>query len=277
MTYTNIATLGARLGRGCLILATGVLAMTASASAQTLDVRSFGARCDGSDDSGAVNAAFSALPNGGTLQISCRLGVSHVLLRGKNGVTIEGVSGGGFVGAGSTAERILVRVENCNGCAIQNFSIDANYVGSAGLGIHWSSDTRVENINVVNVSYPAQAGIVAMGNRGNRYLGNSVTNTTGSESDGTRGMWIGNGGSGSSNIEWNALIAHNTMRNIAATGLVGHTAGATLTGNVVDGTRGAGIKITLRAQKAARPRSATTWCATTSSRVCRSTGPNPSW
>jgi hypothetical protein len=45
---------------GCL------LAFGTTAAAQTLDIRSFGARCDGSDDSGAINAAFGALPNGGT-------------------------------------------------------------------------------------------------------------------------------------------------------------------------------------------------------------------
>src|SRR5262245_38937284 len=122
MTYNYLSVFlsglrGRRVALAAGILAAGLLSM---AQAQTSHIRSFGARCNGSDDSGAINAAFSSLPNGGTLQISCRVGVSDATLRDKSGVTIEGVSGGGFVGVGTNPSRVLIRVENCNGCAIRN-------------------------------------------------------------------------------------------------------------------------------------------------------------
>src|SRR4051794_24322977 len=190
MTYSILSTAlfpGLR-GRG-LMLAIGILVLggISAAPAQTTDIRAFGARCDGSDDSGALNAAFSSLSNGGTLQISCRLGTSGATLRDKSGVTVEGVSGGGFVATGSNPSRILVRIENCNGCAIRNLAIEGNGRDAAGLGIFNSSNTAIENNQVTNVSYPAMAGIVARGNRSNRYVGNVVTRMLGDEANGVRG------------------------------------------------------------------------------------------
>jgi hypothetical protein len=243
MTYNYLSTLFSGLRRRRLALAAGILAAgcLSTARAQTSDIRSFGARCDGSDDSGAVNAAFSSLPNGGTLQISCRVGVSEAAMRDKSAVTIEGVSGGGFIAVGSNPARVLIRVENCDRCAIRNLVIDGNGRDAAGLGIFYSSNTTVENNQVSNVSYPAMAGIVARGNRNNRYVGNFVMRMIGDENNGVRGMWIGNGSAGSSDIEWNPTIANNTVRDASATGLVGHWWGRR-SRNTVDRT-GSGIKV----------------------------------
>ena len=54
-------------------------------------------------------------------------------------------------------------------------------------------------------------------------------------------MWIGN--SGDTQTEWNPTIANNTLTNIAATGIATHVVGATIQGNLVDGSGGSGIKV----------------------------------
>jgi parallel beta-helix repeat protein len=246
MKHVHLATIiGYLRGRqsrrfSSLPLAALILGFGTSAIAQ--DIRSFGARCDGSDDSGALNAAFAALPNGGTLHLSCPLGIgpSGILLHSKQGVTIDG-SGGRLIGLANNHAKILFRVEACSGCSIRNLNIEGNNVGAAGVSIYWSNDSTIENTTVTNAGYPAPAGIIGMGNRGNRYLNNTVAGTTGNAGDGTRGIWAGN--PSSSLIEWNPTISNNAVRDIAATGIVLHTAGAMVTNNVVERAQGAGIKV----------------------------------
>jgi parallel beta-helix repeat protein len=94
---------------------------------------------------------------------------------------------------------------------------------------------------ISNVSFPANAAIVATGNRGNLYRGNIITNTSSTSDNGTRGMWIGN--TGDSQTEWNPTITTNILNNIGATGIVGHAVEASITGNTVTNTKGAGIKV----------------------------------
>src|SRR5690242_2158797 len=67
-------------------------------SAADLDIREFGARCDGSDDAYAVQAALDALTDGGRLAVTCRAGIgpTGIRLRRKKGVIVEGSAGGGF-------------------------------------------------------------------------------------------------------------------------------------------------------------------------------------
>src|SRR5690349_15960110 len=121
------------------IAAAVVLGLAPSAMAQT-DVRSFGARCDGSDDSGAINAAFNATPNGGTLLLGCTLGIgsSGVVLHNKQNVTVDG-SGGRLVALSNNNAAMVFRVEVCDGCTMRNLSIEANNVGAGGISVFWSS------------------------------------------------------------------------------------------------------------------------------------------
>lgn len=223
---------------GCL------LAFGTPAVAQTLEIRSFGARCDGSDDSGAINAAFGALPNGGTLLLNCTLGIgpTGVLLHTKQGVTVDG-SSGRIVGLANNNAKILIRAEACSGCTIRNLTIDANNVGAAGVSYYWSNNSSIENTTVVNIRAPAMAGIVSGGNQGNRYLNNTVSGTTQVGSEAPRGIWMGN--PDSPLLERNPTIAGNAIRDIAATGLVLHTVGATVTGNTIERVQGSGMKLSI--------------------------------
>src|SRR5947209_12703248 len=83
---------------GVLTLALTIAASgVACAQGVTYDVRDFGARCDGSDDSGAINAALRAIPDGGTVSIPCEaaIGGAGLVLDGKRNVTVAGADGGG--------------------------------------------------------------------------------------------------------------------------------------------------------------------------------------
>ena len=53
------------------------------ASAQTVDIVSFGARCNDGDDSAAVQAAINAVPNGGTVRVPCLAGI------GSRGISLQ--------------------------------------------------------------------------------------------------------------------------------------------------------------------------------------------
>src|SRR5690348_4153636 len=174
-----------RPGPKSLVLAAAVLLGLASPAAAQTDVRSYGARCDGSDDSGAINAAFNATPNGGTLLLNCTLGIgpSGVVLHNKQNVTVDG-SNGSLRALSNNNAAMLFRVEVCDGCTMRNLSIEANNTGAGGISIFWSSNSTIQNTMVANTALPAVAAIVGMGNRGNRYLNNTVAGTRGNGSDG---------------------------------------------------------------------------------------------
>jgi parallel beta-helix repeat protein len=233
---------------GALLL--GAFALPASAAVQ-VDIKSYGARCNGSDDSGAVQAAINAIPSsGGTVVVSCQAGIGSAGLRlsGKSNVTITGSGGSaGFRALAPTTQGaqgfgpVMFLIQMCSSCVVRDLVIEGGMVGVAPLGFDRCSNTVAQNITLSNVAYPANAAIVAVGNTGNSYLGNTVNTTTASSSDGTRGMWIGN--TGDSQTEWNPTISNNTLNNIGATGIVGHSVGALINNNLVTNTKGAGIKV----------------------------------
>jgi hypothetical protein len=219
-----------------------------SAIAQT-DIRSFGARCDGSDDSGAVQAALNSVPNGGTVVISCSAGIggSGIVLANKSNVTVTASSSGaGFRALGRTSLGIagfgpvLFRVANCSGCVIKDLTIDNQNVGVAGIGFDACSNSTIQNVSIFNTSLPTQAAIVASGGNGNSYIGNTIRFGQKGSNDGVRGMWIGNGGS---QTELNATIANNTVSDMGATGIATHVNNATIRDNMVTNSAGAGIKV----------------------------------
>src|SRR4051794_37714647 len=219
---------GRRLTRfSGLSLAVGVLGlgMLTSASAQT-SVRSFGARCDGSDDSGAINSALQSLSNGGTLQLNCNMGVgsSYLKLQSKQGVTLDG-AGGSLTSLSGNSDHVLLLVESCDSCSVRNLTINGNNAGVEGIYIRFSSNSTVENNTISNITLPGAAGIIAMGNRGNRYLNNTVSNTSGPAGDGPRGIWIGN--AAPNLLDRSATVNNNNIHDISATGLVLQVVGAT--------------------------------------------------
>ncbi len=214
-----------------------------------LDIRSFGAVCDGRDDSQAVQAAIDALPDGGTLTVSCRAGIgsSPLILRGRTGVTIAGTRGGGFQVLEPIPQRLLLMVGECSGCTIADLAIDGGNAGTAAIWLERCTNTTVRNNTITNIGYPAQAAIVGIANRNNRYVGNLIANTgiryrwDGEIHDATRGMWLGN--EKPDYYEWNPYIAENRLRNIGGTAIVTHAFSAVIVNNVGENLLWSGVKV----------------------------------
>ena len=234
------------------VLACWCLAALTCASAQQLDIVNFGARCNGGDDSSAVQNALNALPNGGTLAVSCQAGIGSkgIVLQGKSGVIIQGVNGGGFKALAATPQGIrsfssvMFVIRSCASCTVQNLMIDGANVGVSALGFEVCTSTNVLDNTIINAGPPPGIGaITAAGNQHNRYIGNTIihTNGTGPGGNGTRGMWLGN--ADEQTIEWYPYVAGNTIRDTAHTGLVLQSVAAVATGNLIEGMGdGAGIK-----------------------------------
>src|SRR4029453_2653827 len=101
------------------------------------DIQSFGARCDGTDDSAAVNTALRAVPSGGVLLVSCRasIGPAGIQLERREDVTIEGTQAGGFIALAENVARTLFSVDGCDRCIVRELFIDGQGLGVAGLRI----------------------------------------------------------------------------------------------------------------------------------------------
>jgi parallel beta-helix repeat protein len=213
-----------------------------------LDIQAYGARCDGGDDSAAVNAALNALPDQGRLVVSCRAGIgaSGIKLRQKTEVTVEGADGGGFLALATNPERILFTVDQCDRCALRNLFISGEDLPVAALDITNSNSTTLENNVITRIGYPALAAVLGAGNHGNVYTGNRISLTgflasDGQVVDGVRGIWLGN--PKDSLIEWNAVVTDNTVTDIGATAIAINGVGAVIKSNIVEGTNGAGVKV----------------------------------
>jgi parallel beta-helix repeat protein len=218
-------------------------------SAADLDIREFGARCDGSDDAASVQSALDALADGGRLVVPCRAGIgrSGIRLRRKNDVVVEGVDGGGFLALAGIPDNILFGVEYCDRCTLRFLSIDSSNLPVAGISVNYSNGARIEGNTIENVVYPAFGGIIGLGNRGNIYTWNTVSRTgvyvvDGVIADGVRGIWLGN--PKDIWIEWNAVITNNKVLNVGATAIAVNGIAPTITDNYVDGSQGSGVKVT---------------------------------
>jgi len=236
-----------------------VLTASTPACAQSVnyDIRNFGARCDGSDDSGAINAALQSVPDGGTVTIPCQasVGSSGIVLHGKRGVTVMGVGvGSGFKSAAITNlgvqgfGPVLFAVKFCSGCVVRDLLFEQNNLALSAIGFDRCNAATAQNLVIRNVAYPANAGLAAVGNVSNRYVGNTVTDTghgavdaSGVPNDGVRGLWIGN--FRQNEIEWSPTISGNIVQRTGATGIGVHANNAIVTGNLVEDTLGAGIKV----------------------------------
>jgi parallel beta-helix repeat protein len=220
-----------------------------AAMAQQIDIRSYGAKCDGSDDSGAVQAAFNAVGSGGTVLVSCSAGIggSGILLQDKNNVTVAGTGGNaGFrtlapsgLGAGNFGQIMFV-VRNGTNVMVRDLTIDVQKVATSGIGFDRSTNSTIQNVSVYNVGYPAIGGILSSAGHGNSFLNNTVGPIAYVQDDGGRGMWIGNAGYD----EYDATISNNTVSGSGWTGIATHVVNSKITNNLVYDTRGAGIKVT---------------------------------
>lgn len=236
-----------------VLLAYLLTGRAAPAAGPELDVRNFGANCNAAvDSSNAIQAALNSVPaTGGTVLIPCQLGVgaAGVRVSGKTGVIIKGTAAGAGLrslsrtGQGALGfSPVLLVLQFCTNCEVRDLRFEGNNIGVAPLGLDRCTGTIVENNVIVNVGGNVQGGaLVSSGGRNNQYLRNTIDKTGTINGVATRGMWIGNGSSQEN--EWNPIIKDNTIRNAAATGIATHAIGATIVGNTVDTTLGAGIKV----------------------------------
>jgi hypothetical protein len=211
-----------------------VISLIPSATAQSaLDIRSFGARCDGSDDTGAVQSALNAIPVGGTLNFSCQAGIRQVSLSNRSNITITGSNGGGvkmLTETGDVWSRAF-SIYYCSGCTIRDMVFEGNNKDIIPFNIEESSNTTVSGLTIRNVKH-AGAAFLALHNNGNKYLNNNVQNVgmdRGPIVDTTRGIWVGNVSDALK--ETNVTISGNTLIDISGTAIASHGSGMTITNN----------------------------------------------
>jgi hypothetical protein len=218
-----------------VLLAVLFAGATKTARAQSEDdIQSYGVRCDGSDETAAVQRALSSIPTGGTLYFSCMVGISQVSLSGGSEITIAGKNGGGvtllFQTGDAWAKAFTIR--RCASCTIRDLVFDGNDKNIIPFNIEESSDTTVRGLTVRNVR-DAGAAFLATHNTGNKYLGNRLENIGMDRSPGptdtTRGIWIG--GVSDSEKETNVTVSGNNFADISATAIVVHGSGITVTNN----------------------------------------------
>jgi polygalacturonase len=220
-------------------------------AALDIDVREFGAVCDGNtDDSVAFQAALDALPatGGGTLFVSCRLGLrSGVRISNKSDIVVTGTSSGaGFKALGSKGYNIpafgplLFVAERCDRCTIQNLDIEIDGQPVGGIGITGSTEAKIMDNTIRNTGNMSGGAISGSGNIRNQYIGNTILRAGGA----TRGLWIGNYWDEA--LDSLPLVANNTVRNVDATGIVVHGIAATIAANLSESNQGAGIKVVPR-------------------------------
>jgi parallel beta-helix repeat protein len=160
------------------------------------------------------------------------------------------VNGGGFKAlaparlASQGFSPVMMLVQSCVRCAVESLHFEMNRVPEAAIGLDRCTETTLRGNTVADAGYPANAAIVATGNRQNAYIGNRVLRTGYDEKDGARGMWLGNGGD--TQEEFRPEISGNTVESAGATGIVVYARGAVVTGNTVVRTKGAGIKLIVR-------------------------------
>ena len=243
-----------------------LLAFSATALAQQVDIRSYGAKCAGGNDAAAVQAAINAVPDGGTVLVSCQAGIgaAGLQLNNRKNVTILGGGGGaGFTSLAPTGNLItgiswssLLRILNCTRCAVRNVIFQMNHQPVAALGLNHNTGVIIEGNRIYNVgdgvpnaSHHAgpSAAIEAALNTSNEYRNNVIQHTIGwfsgaanGQSDGPRGMWIGNNG----NVETKPIISDNTITDTFHTGLATNTDNGTIFRNKISnaGTGSANLK-----------------------------------
>lgn len=229
----------------------GSLLLSSSQLWGQIDIRNYGAVCNGvNDDAAAVQAAFNAVSDGGTVVIPCvaGIGAAGVTLQAKSDVTVAGQNGGGFralaptrIGAQGFGPLTFV-VRYCTRCTIRDLVLDGNSVNAGAIGFDRCTETTADRNTIRNVGY-ANAGLAGSGNTRNRYTRNTLngTGSNAARSDGARGFWIGN--VASNEVEWYPYVGQNTIQNVAATSLVAIAVGAQIVGNTIEDDLGAGIKL----------------------------------
>src|SRR5262245_16149032 len=138
----------------------------------------------------------------------------------------------------------MLLVQQCVRCTVDSLVIEMNGIGEAGIGLDRCFEASLRGNTVADTGYPANAAIVATGNRNAAYIRNRVLRTGSVATDGTRGMWIGNGDDAQE--EWRPEISDNVVESGGATGIVVYARGAAIVRNTVSSSKGAGIRLATR-------------------------------
>jgi hypothetical protein len=211
--------------------------------ANTIDIKTFGARCNGSDDAAAVQNAIHVLANGDTLLVSCQasIGSAGIVLQGKSNVTILGTgSPAGFRALSATNQAIVgvstsgvLKVASCTNCTVKNVLFEGNSKPAAGIVMQYNTGTVVTGNIIQNVgdgSGQPSAALEASDNTDCRYTNNTIIHTVGIyKGNGPRGMWIGNVG----HTDTRPIITGNNITNIHHTGIAGNRNNATISYNTI--------------------------------------------
>jgi parallel beta-helix repeat protein len=240
-----------------LLLVLPSLAARCKGPGNIIDVRSLGAACDGrTDDAPVLQAALSAVENGGTVLIPCMLGIGEagVLLADRSGVTVRGTGRrAGIRSLAVTTQRadrfgpVLFLLRRCEGCVVERLSFEGAGLDVAPLGLDTCSRTTIRRNRITNVGSVGGGALVGTGGIENRYLDNEISDTAGAPPGkpyghgATRGIWLGNVFPGSE--ERHSVIEGNRFSSLGHTGIATHMVGGVIRGNVVEKAGGAGLKL----------------------------------
>jgi hypothetical protein len=197
-----------------------------------VDIKTYGVKCDGSDDSAAVQKALDAIVAEKPLNFTCMASIRQINMNGKSGVKLYSTNGGGLrmlSGIGDVWGRAF-NVRSCSSCVFENIVFEGNNQDIIPFTIEESNNSTVQ-ITVRNVRH-AGAAIQALHNTSNKYIKINMENVgmdRGPAVDTTRGLWIGN--VSPETMETNPLVDGGTFTDISGSAIVVHGTNMTVTNN----------------------------------------------
>ena len=214
-----------------------------------LNPKQFGALCDGSDDSGAVQAMFNAAKPGSTIEFTCMASVGHsgwrgltvpvsnVKIRASHGAGLTVLSAPSQTILGAVAPNITLMVSNQSHVVVDGLEINGNGVNTGLVGLQACTYCVVEGSYLHNSAGAgasnAQA-ISAINGSYNNFTENTVTGVG-------HGLVIGNAVPGQT--EDHDLIDRNVITKCNASGIAYNGSHGRITSNVSSYNAGAGIAV----------------------------------
>jgi hypothetical protein len=142
-----------------LLIALTLSILACSASAQEVNIKLFGAKCDGAtNDAAAIQGAVNSLTSGGTVRVprgNCSIGASTINL-GSN-VTLQGEGMGASYILASSGDVSQIKATSKTKVAVRDLTVSVSTVGTTAYvgGVHFSSCAYciVERVEVTGVSW----------------------------------------------------------------------------------------------------------------------------
>jgi hypothetical protein len=217
------------------------------ARATVVDVRTHGAKMDGTNDVDALNAAIAAIPaSGGTVLIPGVMGLGSkgwkgIYIRGRSDLTIAGSgSGSGIrvlhrpsqtIQSGGGESFAVLRIADGSNITVNGLDFDGNGVQAVFVALDNVSRSRVLGNRFRNTpedeTTPRIAPAVQSNSgKGNVYTGNVFRNVD-------YGLGLGGWGRGKGDAD--SVVRENSFVDILNDGLLIGGSGITVTGNVFNG------------------------------------------